>query len=100
MGYSREAITKIFVESYGENAKFNPGQLEAIEGVLEGRRTLVVQKTGWGKSLVYFMATKMIRRETGKFTIIISPLLALMDNQVDSAKRLGLRVEDFGKEDV
>lgn len=93
MGYSREAITKIFVESYGENAKFNPGQLEAIEGVLEGRRTLVVQKTGWGKSLVYFMATKMIRRETGKFTIIISPLLALMDNQVDSAKRLGLRVE-------
>lgn len=93
MGYKREDITKIFKECYGENAKFNPGQLEAIEGVLEGRRTLVVQKTGWGKSLVYFMATKMIRRETGKFSIIISPLLALMDNQVDSAKRLGLRVE-------
>ena len=65
---------------YGENAEFREGQMEAIMAVLEGKRTLVVQKTGWGKSLVYFMATKMIRKKSEKFSLIISPLLVLMEN--------------------
>ena len=46
---------------YGEDAQYRAGQEEAIRDVLQGKRTLVVQKTGWGKSLVYFMATRLIR---------------------------------------
>lgn len=84
--------------SYGEDAQFRDGQEEAIRGVLEGRRTLVVQKTGWGKSLVYFLATKMLRRQGDGITLIISPLLALMNNQIESANKLGLQVETINSE--
>ena len=80
---------------YGEHAEYREGQLEAIMAVLDSKRTLVVQKTGWGKSLVYFMATKMIRKKSSKFTLIISPLLVLMDNQIDSALKLGLNVQSI-----
>ena len=69
-----------------------PGQLEAIVDAATGERVLVVQKTGWGKSLVYFMATKILRAQGAGTTLIISPLLALMENQIESAKRLGLNV--------
>ncbi len=78
--------------AYGEDAEFRNGQKEAIQEVLNGKRILVVQKTGWGKSLVYFLATKMMRRKMQGLTLIISPLLALMNNQIDSAERLGLHV--------
>lgn len=50
--------------TYGEEAEFRDVQEEAIQKVLNGKRILVVQKTGWGKSLVYFLATKMIRKRT------------------------------------
>lgn len=85
---------------YGGDAEFREGQAEAIMGVLQGKRTLVVQKTGWGKSLVYFMATKMLRKRDNGFTIIISPLLALMNNQISSAKKLGLQVETINSENT
>ena len=63
-------------EYYGQNAKFRDGQAEAIKAVLNGKRTLVIQRTGWGKSMVYFLATKLLRRRDNKnLTIIISPLL-------------------------
>lgn len=90
-----EVLTKELKKSYGENAEYREGQLEAIMAVLDGKRTLVVQKTGWGKSLVYFMATKMIRKKSLKFTLIISPLLVLMDNQIDSALKLNLNVQSI-----
>lgn len=57
--------------AYGEDAEFREGQEEAIQGVLDGKRMLVVQKTGWGKSLVYFLATKMIRAREEGITLII-----------------------------
>lgn len=79
--------------AYGDKAEFREGQLEAIQGVLEGRRALVVQKTGWGKSLVYFLATKILRKRYNCITLIISPLLVLMNNQIESAAKLGLHVE-------
>lgn len=85
---------------YGDDAQFREGQAEAIMGVLQGKRTLVVQKTGWGKSLVYFMATKMLRKRDDGFTLIISPLLALMNNQVDSAQKLELRVRTINTENA
>lgn len=84
--------------AYGEDAEFRDGQEEAIQGVLEGKRTLVVQEAGWGKSLVYFFATKIIRKRTQGITLIISPLLALMNNQIDSAEKLGLHVETINSE--
>lgn len=86
--------------AYGEDARFRDGQEEAIQGVLDGKRTLVVQKTGWGKSLVYFMATKILRKRTQGLTLIISPLLALMNNQITSAYKLGLQVETINSENA
>ena len=76
----------------GPGASFRPGQREAIEAVIDdGRRALVVQRTGWGKSLVYWIATRM-RRDAGHGpTLIISPLLSLMRNQIAMAGRLGIR---------
>ncbi|MCW2279211.1 RecQ family ATP-dependent DNA helicase [Heliophilum fasciatum] len=78
-------------EAYGTDANFKPDQWEAIEFVLRQVKSLVVQKTGWGKSLVYFLATKILRSQQGAGpTILISPLLALMRNQTDAASRLGI----------
>lgn len=88
----RKRATEILKEFYGSNAKFRPGQLEAIVNTVQGKRSLVVQKTGWGKSIVYFIACKILRQENRGLTLIISPLLALMNNQIEAAKRLDLRV--------
>ena len=57
-----EESYKILKSVYGEDANFRDGQYEAIEATMTNRRTLVVQRTGWGKSLVYFMCTKMFRK--------------------------------------
>ena len=71
-------------EIYGKGATFHEDQDRAIAAVLEGKKTLVVQSTGWGKSLVYFLSIKKLR-EMGKGpAIIISPLIALMRNQIES----------------
>lgn len=94
-----DRIYEILKESYGENAEFREGQKEAIEAVVNGKRTLVVQKTGWGKSLVYFLATKLLKeKKKDGITLIISPLLALMNNQIDSAQRLGLNVKTINSD--
>ena len=94
-----DRVYEILRESYGENAKFREGQKEAIEAVVNGKRTLVVQKTGWGKSLVYFLATKLLKeKKKDGITLIISPLLALMNNQIDSAQRLGLNVKTINSD--
>lgn len=76
---------------YGGNARFREGQYEAIEATLTHHRTLVVQKTGWGKSLVYFICTQIQRRRNKGITIVVSPLLVLMENQLQAAQRLGLK---------
>src|SRR5664279_5707154 len=73
-------------------ADFRPGQLEAIHDVvLDRARVLCVQRTGWGKSAVYFVATALLREAGAGPTLIVSPLLALMRNQIAAAERLGLR---------
>jgi len=73
-------------------AEFRPDQLEAIRDVVEDRaRVLCVQRTGWGKSAVYFVATALLREAGAGPTLIVSPLLALMRNQIAAAERLGLR---------
>ncbi|WP_284975632.1 RecQ family ATP-dependent DNA helicase [Arthrobacter sp. efr-133-TYG-104] len=73
-------------------ATFHDGQFEAIEALVdEGRRALVVQRTGWGKSAVYFVASLLLRRRGAGPTLIVSPLLALMRDQVAAAARAGVR---------
>jgi ATP-dependent DNA helicase RecQ len=73
-------------------AQFHAGQREAIESLVVQRdRLVLVQRTGWGKSAVYFVATRLLRDERLGATLLISPLLALMRNQIDAAERLGLR---------
>jgi ATP-dependent DNA helicase RecQ len=73
------------------DAEFRPDQLEAIRDVVEDRaRVLCVQRTGWGKSAVYFVATALLREAGAGPTLIVSPLLALMRNQIAAAERLGL----------
>lgn len=74
-------------------AQFHEGQKEAIQSVVEGKAVLCVQRTGWGKSAVYFLATRVLRDMGKGPTIIVSPLLALMRNQLESALRLGLSAE-------
>jgi len=78
---------------YGCNASFREGQYEAIESVVRNKKTIVVQKTGWGKSLVYFIATKIFRMRGKGLTVVISPLLALMENQKETGEKLGLKCE-------
>jgi ATP-dependent DNA helicase RecQ len=75
-------------------ADFRDGQWEAIEELLLNKsRLLVVQRTGWGKSLVYFLATRLLRDQGAGCTLLISPLLALMRNQIAAAQRIGVKAE-------
>ncbi|WP_432157307.1 RecQ family ATP-dependent DNA helicase [Streptomyces sp. bgisy153] len=73
-------------------ARLREDQWQAVAALVrERRRALVVQRTGWGKSAVYFVATALLRRRGAGPTVIVSPLLALMRNQVESAARAGIR---------
>lgn len=93
-----ERARAILKQAYGPDAQFHPGQLEAIELVVAGRKSLIVQKTGWGKSLVYFIATRILREEGAGPTLIISPLLALMENQIEAAKRVNVNAVTINSE--
>jgi ATP-dependent DNA helicase RecQ len=77
----------------GERSRLRDEQWRAIEAlVVERRRVLCVQRTGWGKSAVYFVATALLRADTAIGpTVIVSPLLALMRNQIEAAARAGIR---------
>jgi ATP-dependent DNA helicase RecQ len=74
-----------------DDASFREGQWESISALLERKRLLVVQRTGWGKSVVYFLATRLLRDQGAGPTILISPLLSLMRNQIAAAERIGIR---------
>jgi len=73
-------------------AQFRDGQWEAIDALVnKKKKLLVVQRTGWGKSSVYFISTRIVRDQGAGATVIVSPLLALMRNQIEAAERLGIR---------
>ena len=88
-----EAATSVLRRLVGRpDATFRDGQLEAVDALVASRRrVLVVQRTGWGKSAVYFVATALRRAEGAGPTVIVSPLLALMRDQVAAAQRAGVR---------
>jgi ATP-dependent DNA helicase RecQ len=75
------------------NAQFRDGQFEAINAVFTNKRSLVVQKTGWGKSFVYFISTKINRNRGKGISIVISPLLVLIENQIEAAEKMNLKCE-------
>jgi ATP-dependent DNA helicase RecQ len=86
------ALDRLRMLTGDTTAQFRDGQLEAIgDLVVDRARVLCVQRTGWGKSAVYFVATSLLREAGAGPTLIVSPLLALMRNQLDAARRLGLR---------
>ena len=87
-----EIFFKYLKSIFGPCATFKEGQLESIVSTVTNHFSLVVQKTGWGKSMVYFLATKYFREHGYGPTIIVSPLLSLMRNQQDSASKLNLKV--------
>ncbi len=92
MSYNAQRALELLRTGSGiPDAQFREGQLEAIRHVVEGRgRMLVVQKTGWGKSFVYFIATRLLRDSGLGPALLISPLLSLMRNQIAAAERMGV----------
>ena len=81
------------------DTRFREGQEEAIRHLVEGRgRQLLVQKTGWGKSFVYFIATQLLREAGLGPTLLVSPLLALMRNQIAAAERMGVRANTINSD--
>ena len=93
MNYESRRAWELLVAGTGRSdAAFREGQENAIRHIVEGRgRLLLVQKTGWGKSSVYFIATKLLREAGAGPALLISPLLALMRNQITQAQRMGVR---------
>src|SRR6195952_2278885 len=89
----RDAAQAVLTKLAGPGAVLREDQWRAIEALLAGSRVLVVQRTGWGKSAVYFTATALLRERGAGVTLIVSPLLALMRNQLEAASRAGIRAE-------
>ncbi|WP_375154840.1 RecQ family ATP-dependent DNA helicase [Nocardia cyriacigeorgica] len=97
----RERAEGLLRELAGGGARLREDQWTAIEAlVVQRRRALVVQRTGWGKSAVYFIAAKLLRTAGREPTVIISPLLALMRNQVAAAERAGVRAATINSGNV
>jgi ATP-dependent DNA helicase RecQ len=88
-------------QMFGPGTEFRDGQWEAIDlAANQRKRLLVVQRTGWGKSIVYFLAARILRQAGSGPTLVVSPLLALMRNQLLAAERLGLRAVTINSQNV
>lgn len=97
----QRALQLLRVGSGRPDAVFRDGQEEAIRHVVEGhQRLLVVQKTGWGKSFVYFIAAKLLREAGAGPALLVSPLLALMRNQIEAAERMGVKATKVTSDNV
>jgi ATP-dependent DNA helicase RecQ len=96
---SARALELLRLGTQNPAAIFRDHQEQAIEHVVNGKgRMLVVQRTGWGKSFVYFIAAKLLREEGMGPAVLISPLLALMRNQIAAAERMGVRAVTINSE--
>lgn len=95
------ALALLRIGSGRADASFRAGQEDAIRHMVDGKgRLLVVQKTGWGKSFVYFIATKLLREAGAGPALLISPLLALMRNQITAAERMGVRAATINSDNM
>ena len=92
---TEETLRRIITAMAGPEAEPRPDQAQAVYELVEGRRrVLVVQATGWGKSAVYWAATAALREQGAGPTLVVSPLLALMRDQIAAAARAGLQRGD------
>ena len=100
--YSAERALELLRLGSGQvHAMFRDGQEEAIQQMIDGdHRLLVVQKTGWGKSFVYFISTKILREAGCGPALLVSPLLALMRNQIAAAERMGVRAATINSDNI
>src|SRR5262250_224114 len=97
----REAAERCLRALAGPQARLRPDQWTAIRAlVADRRRALVVQRTGWGKSAVYFIATALLRERGAGPTVIVSPLLALMRNQIAAAQAAGIRARTINSANI
>ena len=97
----KRALELLQIGSQCADAAFRAGQENAISHIVRGRgRLLVVQKTGWGKSFVYFIATQLLREGGSGPALLISPLLALMRNQIAAAERMGVRAATINSDNA
>src|SRR5512136_2878966 len=97
----KETTLVLLRRMLGPAAQFRDGQWEAIDLAANRReRLLVVQRTGWGKSIVYFLAAKILRDAGAGPALLISPLLSLMRNQILASERLGIRAATIHSENV
>lgn len=87
---SEPALNYLRLLTGNSGAAFHPGQWEAILAVLAGRRQAIIERTGWGKAAVYFIAAKLLRDRGEGPALLISPLLSLMRNQIEAARRMGV----------
>lgn len=98
---NRPEAERLLRDFLGPGAQFRDGQWEAVDRVANRRqRLLLVQRTGWGKSVVYFLATKILRDAGAGPTLLVSPLLALMRDQIRAAERLGVRAMTIHSQNV
>lgn len=89
-----QALSQLRKALGNADAQFRDGQFEAISALVQRHaRLLIVQRTGWGKSIVYFLATRFLRDQGAGCTLLISPLLSLMRNQIEAARNVGVRAE-------
>ncbi len=99
-GLRQKALELLRLSVGDATASFRDGQWNAIEHILERRGPLlVVQRTGWGKSNVYFIATKLLRLARSGPALLISPLLSLMRNQIAAAERMGVKAARITSEE-
>src|SRR5262245_20963192 len=97
----KERGRALLKQMLGPSVEFRDGQWEAIDLVANQRgRALVVQRTGWGKSVVYFLAAKILRDAGAGPALLISPLLSLMRNQILAAKSLGICAVTIHSENI
>ena len=90
MNVKNRALELLRIGTRNREAQFRDDQWEAIHFILRRKRLLLVEATGWGKSYVYFIATRILRESGKGLAILISPLLSLMRNQLDAARRMGI----------
>src|SRR5918997_7055642 len=100
-GMSATALERVITAMAGPEARPRPDQVTAVEALVDHRRrVLVVQATGWGKSAVYWAATAALRQAGAGPTLVVSPLLALMRDQIAAAARAGLRAATVNSTNV
>jgi len=101
VGEADEHMRRVIAALAGPGARPRDDQLEAVRALVVDRsRVLVVQATGWGKSAVYWAATSALRAAASGLTLVISPLLALMRDQVSAAERAGLRASTINSTNI